>query len=71
MQDSLKRLSRVALFCFFPLAIIGMQKQKSSPRKAIKFYYLSILIFIIFLCFLSFYTYSKGGTFIKAIGTFY
>ena len=71
MQASVKRLSIIAFICFFPLAIIGMIKAKTSSRSAIKLYYSSILVFIIFLCFLALYTYSKGGNFIKPMGTFY
>ena len=71
MQAMLRRLSIVAMICFFPLAIIGIMKEKRSPRAAIKYYYASILFFLIFLFFLAFYTYSQGGSFIKPMGTFY
>ena len=71
MQTSLKRLAIVAFICFFPLAIIGMIQPRSSPQVAIKLYYASVYIFIIFLGFLAFYTYFEGGNFIKPIGTFY
>ena len=71
MHALLRRLSIVAFVCFFPLAIIGLMKEKTSPRSAIRFYYASILVFIIFLACLAFYTYSQGGNFIKPMGTFY
>lgn len=71
MQTSLRRLSIVAFICFFPLAIVGMVKQRSSPQSAVKLYYASILIMVVFLVCLAFYTYGKGGNFIKVIGTFY
>jgi hypothetical protein len=71
MQTSLKRLSIVAFVCFFPLAIIGMSKQRSSPQLAIKMYYASVYIFITFLGLLALYTYFEGGNFIKPMGTFY
>lgn len=71
MQSSLKRLSIVAFICFFPLAIAGMLQVKTNPRKAIKYYYISILIFLVFWCFMALYTYGRGGNFIKPIGSFY
>jgi hypothetical protein len=71
MQTSLKRLSIVAFICFFPLAIIGMLKERSDPQAAIRLYYISVYIFIVFLAFLALYTYFEGGNFIKPMGTFY
>ena len=71
MQALLRRLSIVAMICFFPLAIIGIMKEKATPRTAILYYYISILIFLGFLFCLAFYTYSQGGNFIKPMGTFY
>ena len=71
MQTSLRRLSIVAFICFFPVAIIGMVKQRSSPQDAVKYYYASVLIMTVFLVCLALYTYSRGGNFIKPIGTFY
>ena len=71
MQTSLRRLSIVALICFFPLAIIGMLKQRSSPQTALKLYYASIMILVVFLVCLSIYTYGRGGNFIRPLGTFY
>ena len=71
MEVSIKRLSIVAFICFFPLAIVGMARQKSSPESAIKLYKMSIIIMVIFLFFLAFYTYDRGGNFIKPMGTFF
>lgn len=71
MQTSLRRLSIVAFICFFPLAIAGMVKQRSSPQTAVKLYYASILIMAFFLVCLAVYTYYRGGNFIKPLGTFY
>ena len=71
MHILLRRLSIVAFVCFFPLEIIGLMREKRSPRSAIQCYYVSILLFILFLGCLAFYTYTQGGNFIKPMGTFY
>ncbi len=71
MRASLNRLFIVSVIACFPLAIMGKLRERSSPRTAIRFYYSAIIVFIIFLCLLALYTYSRGGNFIKVIGTFY
>ena len=71
MRATLNRLFIVSVIAFFPLALIGKLREKTSPSAAIRFYYSAIIVFIIFLCLLAFYTYSRGGNFIKPIGTFY
>jgi hypothetical protein len=71
MQTALNRLFIVSCVCFFPLAILGRMKVKTSPRTAIRYYRASIMVFIIFLFFLAFYTYQQGGNFVKPMGTFY
>ena len=71
MRASLRRLSIAAMICFFPLAIAGLVQEKKSLRLAIRLYYASVFIFIIFLCFLALYTYIRGGNFIRPLGTFY
>jgi hypothetical protein len=71
MHASLRRLSIVAMVCFFPLAIIGLMQEKKSPRSAIRMYICCVMVFIVFLLFLGFYTYDRGGNFIKPMGTFY
>ncbi len=67
----MKRLFIVSLIAFFPLGIIGRAGERASLRRAVDYYYLSIFILIIFLFFLAVFTYSRGGNFIKATGTFY
>ena len=71
MKKSLRRLRIVAIVSFFPLAIIGWGKEKTSLRQSLMFYYTSILIFSVFLMLLSIYTYTRGGSFIAPLGTFY
>ena len=71
MRTSLNRLFIVSVIACFPLAIMGRLRERTSPRGAIRLYYSAIIIFIIFLCLLAFYTYYRGGNFIKPIGTFY
>jgi hypothetical protein len=71
MRSSLRRLQIVALVSFFPLAIMGMIRQKDSLRAALRLYYTAILIFTVFLMLLAVYTYTRGGNFIPPIGTFY
>jgi hypothetical protein len=56
---------------FFPLAIVGWSKEKATLPSALRFYYASILIFCLFLMCLAVYTYTKGGSFIPPMGTFY
>jgi hypothetical protein len=71
MQTSVRRLAVVAFICFFPLAIVGLIKERTSTRDAIKLYQISIMICVVFFVLLAFYTYLKGGNFIKPMGTFY
>jgi hypothetical protein len=71
MEVSLKRISIVALICFFPLAIVGMARQRTSPESALRLYKICIVVMVIFLFFLAFYTYDRGGNFVKPMGTFY
>lgn len=71
MRLSLRRLRIVALVSFFPLALVGLIKEKKSLRSALILYYISILIFCVFLIFLALYTYTRGGNFIAPLGTFY
>ena len=71
MKKSLRRLRIVAMVSFFPLAMMGWSKEKTSLRQALRFYYTSILIFSVFLMLLSIYTYTRGGSFIAPLGTFY
>jgi membrane-bound acyltransferase YfiQ involved in biofilm formation len=65
MQTSVRRLAVVAFICFFPLAIVGLIKERTSTRDAIKLYQISIMICVVFFVLL------KGGNFIKPMGTFY
>ena len=71
MRDIMKRLFIVSCVCFFPLALAGRAKIKTSPRTALRYYRAAILIFIVFLVFLALYTFVRGGNFIKPMGTFY
>jgi len=71
MRASLKHLFIVAVIGFFPLAVMGRVQQRDFLRRAVSLYYTSVIILIIFLCLLAFYTYDRGGNFIKATGTFY
>jgi hypothetical protein len=66
-----RRISIVAMVCFFPLAIVGLMREKTNPQSAIRLYQWSIMIMAIFLFFLAFYTYDRGGNFVKPMGTFY
>ncbi|MCW3125282.1 MAG: hypothetical protein JWO03_940 [Bacteroidetes bacterium] len=71
MRSSLQRLKIVALVAFFPLAVLGMIREKTSLKTALRLYYISIFIFCIFMMLLALYTFTRGGNFIKPLGTFY
>ncbi len=71
MHARLNRLFIVSCICFFPLAIMGRSKARTSVRSAVLYYQAAILVFAIFLVLLAFYTYDRGGNFVKPMGTFY
>ena len=71
MISTVHRLRYVAICCFFPLALIGLAREKRAAHTAIRYYYAAILVFGIFMIGLAIYTYSRGGKFIAPLGTFY
>lgn len=71
MTASVRRLRIIALLSFFPLALIGVAREKKAAHTAIRYYYAAILAFGIFIIGLAVYTYTRGGNFIPVLGTFY
>ncbi|MBS1685584.1 MAG: hypothetical protein JSS76_12560 [Bacteroidetes bacterium] len=71
MISSVHRLRITAICCFFPLALIGLGKEKKAAHTAIRYYYSAILAFGVFMVGLAVYTYTRGGNFIPVLGTFY
>jgi hypothetical protein len=71
MNQETKYLAAVAMFCFFPTALVGLALQRNQPIKAIAFFYLSIYIYLFVVVVATIVIYGMGGNLIPVIGSFY
>jgi len=71
MNNETKRLAIVATICFFPAAIAGWLFYPKSEQTALRFFRLSIYIFVIAVMLAGLVVVTKGGALIKPMGSFF
>jgi len=71
MNQDIKRLAVVSMFCFFPTALIGWLLMKKSEGMALRLFNISIYIFLILIATAGAVVVIKGGAIIKVLVSIY
>jgi len=71
MSREERQLAIVATICFFPTALVGWLLYSNYSQQAMKFFRLSVFIFLFILLVAGIIVVVEGGKLIKPMGSFF